>query len=58
VKDIRMPKDKDGGGNRDIAFVEFHTLEDATMVLEKAKIERIKIKGVPVFLSYSKFKNP
>ena len=49
-------KDKEGPGNRDFAFVEFHSVEDATMILERAKIEKIRIKGVPVFISYSKFK--
>jgi RNA recognition motif-containing protein len=56
VKDIRLIKDKSGDQNRDFAFVEFHSVEDATFALEKAKHDRLKIKGQPVYLSYSKFK--
>jgi RNA recognition motif-containing protein len=58
VKDIRVIKDKSGDSYRDFAFVEFFTVEDSTFVLERSKIDRIKVKGAPVFLSYSKFKRP
>lgn len=60
IKDIRLIKDKEGGGDqyRDFAFIELHSVEDATFVLERAKQDRVKIKGVPVFLVYSKFKRP
>lgn len=44
--------------NKDFAFVEFFSLEDANMVLDIAKREKIKIRGVPVFVSFSKFKRP
>ena len=56
MRDIRLIKDKSGDQYRDFAFVEFYSVEDATFVLERAKQERIKVKGVPVFLSYSRFK--
>lgn len=52
VKDIRIISD------RDFAFIEFHSIEDSTFVLERAKVDRIKVKGASVFLSYSKFKRP
>ena len=37
IKDIRLIKDKDGDFYRDFAFIEFHSVEDATFVLERAK---------------------
>ena len=61
MKDIRLVRDKqaeDQKQYRDFAFVEFFSLEDAQSVLERAKIDRIKVKGSPVFVSYSKFKRP
>ncbi len=58
IKDIRLIKDKEGDLYRDFAFIEFHSVEDATFVLERAKQDRVKIRGVPVYLSYSKFKRP
>jgi hypothetical protein len=53
-----MIKDKGGSDYKDFAFIEFFSVEDSTQVLEIAKQERVKIKGVPVFLSYSRFKRP
>ena len=58
MKDIRLVKDKESGMNKDFAFVEFHTLEDSALVLERAKIEKVRVKGVSVFVSYSKYKRP
>jgi len=58
IKYIRLIKDKEGEQYRDFAFIEFHSVEDATFVLERAKLDRVKIRGVPVYLSYSKFKRP
>ncbi len=37
IKDIRLIKDKEGDLYRDFAFIEFHSVEDATFVLERAK---------------------
>jgi RNA recognition motif-containing protein len=51
-------KDKDSDHYKDFAFIEFHSIEDSTFVLDRAKQDRIKIRGVPVFLSYSRFKRP
>ncbi|CDW85037.1 rna binding motif protein [Stylonychia lemnae] len=69
VKDVRMIKEKHDAHhnmsssgpssapqNKDFAFVEFFSVEDATMVLEQAKHEKLRIKGQLVYLSYSKFK--
>lgn len=57
IKDIRLIKDKSNGDQyKDFGFIEFFTVEDAAYVLEKAKQDRIKIKGIPVFLSYSRYK--
>lgn len=61
MKDIRLVRDKDNNNsitNRDFAFIEFHSIEDSTMILERAKIDKIRIRGIPVFVSYSKFKRP
>ena len=42
--------------NKDFAFVEFFSVEDATLALDQAKYEKLKIRGSPVYVSYSKFK--
>lgn len=56
IKDIRTIKDKQGDQYRDFAFIEFHSIEDATYVIERAKQDRVKIRGQPVYLAFSKFK--
>ncbi len=63
MKDVRLIKEKNDDSSekpshpyKDFAFVEFFSVQDATMVLEQAKYERMKIKGSTIFLSYSKFK--
>lgn len=52
VKDIRLVKGKD------FAFVEFFTIEEAQQILDRAKTEKIRVNGVPVFVAFSKFKRP
>lgn len=62
MKDVRLVKERHetsgstSATNKDFAFVEFFSVEDATQVLEQAKYEKLRIKGSLVYLSYSKFK--
>lgn len=41
---------------KDFAFVEFFSVEDASLALEQAKHDRLKIRNSNVYVSFSKFK--
>ncbi|KRX09287.1 hypothetical protein PPERSA_05956 [Pseudocohnilembus persalinus] len=56
VKDIRLVKNKTTGAQRDFAFVEFFTVEEAEKVLEQTERD-LRINGQDVHVLYSKSKN-
>ncbi len=55
VKDIRMVRNKSTKRNKDFAFIEFHTQEEAEAVIRGLGPETT-IHGQPVLLSFSKAK--
>eukprot|EP00350_Pseudokeronopsis_sp_OXSARD2_P007272 CAMPEP_0170554532 /NCGR_PEP_ID=MMETSP0211-20121228/12389_1 /TAXON_ID=311385 /ORGANISM="Pseudokeronopsis sp., Strain OXSARD2" /LENGTH=118 /DNA_ID=CAMNT_0010863667 /DNA_START=1043 /DNA_END=1399 /DNA_ORIENTATION=- len=58
VKDVRLVKEKETNTNKDFAFVEFHSIDDAMAIVERAKNEKIKVQGQNVIVCFSKYKRP
>jgi hypothetical protein len=44
------------GEPRDFAFVEYFSVEEATMVLNSLKRSPMKIRGMPINVTYSKIR--
>jgi RNA recognition motif-containing protein len=55
VKDIRMVRNRATKRNKDFAFIEFHTQEEAELVIRTLGAETT-IHGQPILLSFSKAK--
>ena len=58
VKDIRMVCDKITGEPKDYAFVEYFTIDEATMALNQIKRNPVKLRGNPIFVTFSKIRRP
>jgi RNA recognition motif-containing protein len=56
IKDIRMIRNKVTGGNKDFAFVEFFSPEEAAMALRKANAPDFRVMGQKVTVMYSRTK--
>jgi hypothetical protein len=50
--------EKVSGEPKDFAFVEYYTIEESTMALNQIKKNPLKIRGNPVFVTFSKIKRP
>ncbi len=46
------------GEPKDFAFVEYFTIEEATIALNQIKRIPVKIRGNPLFVTFSKIKRP
>jgi len=51
-----MVTDKVTGEPKDYAFVEYFTIEEATIALNQIKRNPVKVRGNPVFATFSKIK--
>ena len=56
INEIKLIKDGSTGKNRDFAFVEFNLLEEAESIVNTSKTQPIIYKGLPLYITYSKFK--
>lgn len=54
VKDIRLVPNKQTGGTKDFAFVEFFTIDDTENVFRKVTNGEYKIRGEVITIQYSK----
>jgi hypothetical protein len=46
------------GEPRDFAFVDYFTVEEAAMVINSLKRNPMKIRGMPINVTYSKIRKP
>jgi hypothetical protein len=46
------------GEPKDFAFIEFYTIEESSMALGQIKRNPIKIRGNPIFVTFSKIRRP
>ncbi len=46
------------GEPKDFAFVEYFSIEESTMALNQIKRNPVKIRGNPVFVTFSKIRRP
>jgi RNA-binding protein 5/10 len=58
VKDIRLICDKISGEPKDFAFVEYFTIEEATIALGQIKRNPVKIRNNPLYVTFSKIRRP
>jgi RNA recognition motif-containing protein len=56
INDIKLIKEGPTGKNRDFAFVEFNTMEEAEGIVNISKSQPIIYKGLPLYITFSKFK--
>lgn len=58
VKDIRMISDKISCEPKDFAFVEYYTIDEATIALNQIKRNPIKIRNNQIYVTFSKIRRP
>lgn len=56
VKDVRLIRDKITGEQKDFAFVEYFSIDEATFALDQIKKIPVKIRNNPIFATFSKIR--
>lgn len=56
VKDIRMIADKVTGEPKEYAFVEYFSIDEATVALNQFKRNPLKMRGNPIYATFSKIR--
>ncbi len=53
-----MISEKITGEPKEFAFIEFFSVDEATCALNSMKRNPVKIKGIPLFVTFSKIRKP